>query len=107
MNVEHLDFERSIADATQVISRLIEKKYRKSKIYVFLYVPMQLIMQVIYDMRCNGFVGVCTDYPLSVGSSLPLFSPLFPSRCEKVDHYRAGCFRVIMYVVFVKLYTCT
>ena len=38
MNVEHLEFERSIADATQVISRLIEKKCKKSKLYVFLYI---------------------------------------------------------------------
>jgi len=35
MNAEHLDFERSIADATEVISRLIEKKCKKSKLSVF------------------------------------------------------------------------
>ena len=43
VNVEHLDFKGSIADAPQVISQLIEKRCKKSKLHVFLYIPMQLV----------------------------------------------------------------
>ena len=51
MSEQHLNSEESIANATQVVSKSIEKEinWKKSKIYVLLFATL-LAMHVIYNM---------------------------------------------------------